>query len=65
MTAHQILKGLFILSVATIILNGFLYLGVGGKQLLYCIFGAIGMSVFTGIGTLLTKKKQTVSKDMK
>lgn len=57
MSTYNIMKWLFLLCVATLVINGFLYLGVRKQELLYSLSSAAGLGIITGIGTLLTKKK--------
>jgi len=57
MSTHTIMKWLFLLCLATLVINGFLYLGVRKQELLYSLSSAAGLGLIAGIGTLLTKKK--------
>ncbi|MCM3338330.1 hypothetical protein M3650_06680 [Paenibacillus sp. MER TA 81-3] len=48
MTAHQIMKWILILSIASIIMNGFLYANIGDTEILIGIYCAIGLGVLGG-----------------
>lgn len=59
MITNQITKWIFILCAATLVINGFLYWGLKKNELLYGIYGALGLGTVTGVYLLLklTKKE--------
>ncbi|MCE5168863.1 hypothetical protein LQV63_06030 [Paenibacillus profundus] len=57
MTTHQIMKWILILSIASIIMNGFLYANIGDTEILIGIYCAIGLGVLGGLGTFMTRNK--------
>ncbi|WP_148500011.1 LPXTG cell wall anchor domain-containing protein [Paenibacillus ihumii] len=58
MSTHRIMKWILLLCVITLIMNGFLYLGLRKPELLYSLVSAAGLGLISGAAVLLTKKKE-------
>lgn len=57
MTAHQIMKWIFLICMASIFMNGFLYANIGEPGILIGIFCTIGLGVLSGLGAFMTRNK--------
>ncbi|CAH8718813.1 hypothetical protein M5W83_23335 [Paenibacillus thiaminolyticus] len=55
--AKQVLKWICLLSVASIIVNGLLFMGTGSQKVLISLCSAVGLGIVSGIGLLATRKK--------
>lgn len=55
--ANQVLKWLCLICVATIIVNGLLYMGTGNEKVLISLFCGAGLGGLSAIGLLVTRKK--------
>lgn len=53
----QVLKWLCLLCLASIIVNGLLFMGTGSHKVLISLYSAAGLGVLSGIGLIVTRKK--------
>lgn len=58
MTLHHLSKWIFIICLATLVFNGFLYFGVQKQELLYSIIPAIIVGLISGVYFLSTRKNK-------
>ncbi|MGG3284412.1 hypothetical protein [Paenibacillus solani] len=57
MSTQSVVKWVFWLCVITLIMNGFLYLGLRKPELLISLYSAAGLGLITGFAMLMTRKK--------
>jgi len=57
MSTQSVVKWVFWLCVITLIMNGFLYLGLRKPELLISLYSAAGLGLITGFAVLMNRKK--------